>query len=174
MKSGRVILLILLLVVVAAGTWFYLSRQTVNKAGEHLTVYYTKVDGSALGTWSVSVRPPQPGESAAEHLHNTALYAAVQAVAGPPADIQAIRFPSGTQVQNVSVNGSVATVDLSKEVAAQSGGTFGENGEFKGLVYTLTGIPSIDAVQVTVAGRKLQTLPGGHLELDMPLRRSDW
>jgi spore germination protein GerM len=174
MKSGRLILLIILLLVVAAGSWFFFSRQNANKPGEHLVVYYTKVDGTSLGTWTVSMRPPQSGESAAEHLHNAALYAAVQAVAGPPADVQAIRFPTGTQVTNVGVNGSVATVDLSKEVTAQSGGTFGENGEFKGLVYTLTGIPAINAVQVTVEGHKLQTLPGGHLELDSPLRRSDW
>ena len=163
-----------LLLIVAAASWFFFSRQGANKPSEHLVVYYTKVDGSSLGTWTVSLRPPQPGESAAEHLHNAALYAAVQAVAGPPADVQAIRFPKGTQVSDVSVNGTVATVDLSKEVTAQSGGTFGENGEFKGLVYTLTGIPSINAVQITVAGSKLPTLPGGHLELDMPLSRSDW
>ena len=56
----------------------------------------------------------------------------------------------------------------------QAGGTFGENGEFKGLVYTITGIPGIDALKVTVGGQTLPTLPGGHLELDQPLHRSDF
>jgi spore germination protein GerM len=88
--------------------------------------------------------------------------------------VQAIRFPPGTRVIGVSVDGSTATVDLSKEVEAQAGGSFGENGEFKGLVYTVTGIPGIDAVQITVDGSRLETLPGGHLELDQPLHRSDW
>ena len=173
MRGGRVLALLIVLVVAAAASWFYFSRQGPN-VGDHLVVYYTKVDGSSLAKWTVSMRPPVAGESGAEHLHNTVLYAAVQAVAGPPADVQAVRFPTGTQVNGVTVNGSTATVDLSKEVAAQSGGSFSENGEFKGLVYTLTGIPTIDAVQVTIAGHKLPTLPGGHLELDTPLRRSDW
>ncbi len=173
MKAGRLLLLVVLLIAVAAGSWLYFSRRQPAAPGR-LVVYYTKVDGHSLGTWTVSMRQPQPGESAAEHQHNVATIAAVQAVAGPPSDVQAIRFPPGTRVNGVTVNGTVATVDLSNEVTTQSGGSFGEIGEFKGLVYTLTGIPNVDAVQVTVAGHKLQTLPGGHLELDTPLRRSDW
>jgi N-acetylmuramoyl-L-alanine amidase len=120
------------------------------------------------------MRPRAPGESAAEHQHNQALYGAVEAVTGPPSDVKAIRFPPGTHVLGVTVDGSTATVDLSKEVETQTGGSFGENGEFKALVYTVTGVPGIDAVQVTVNGSRLETLPGGHLELDQPLRRSDW
>ena len=122
----------------------------------------------------VSPRPAQAGETDAEHLHNTVLYAAVQAVAGPPSDVAAVRFPPGTHVQAVSVTGSTATVDLSKDVAQQVAGTFGENGEFKSLVYTVTGVPGINAVQVTVNGATLETLPGGHIELDQPLHRSDF
>jgi spore germination protein GerM len=120
------------------------------------------------------MRPRVAGESAAEHLHNTVLYAAVQAVAGPPNNVQAIRFPPGTRVNGVSIDGSTATVDLSQDVEHQAGGTFGENGEFKALVFTLTGVRGIDAVQVTVGGTRLETLPGGHLALDQPLHRSDW
>jgi spore germination protein GerM len=161
------------LIVAAAAGWFFLRPHPSAVSG-HLTVYYTKTDGSSLGTWTVSLRPQQPGESASEHLHNVALYAAVQSVAGPPSEVQAIRFPPGTHVLNVHVNGTTATVDLSKEVAASDGGSFAESGEFKGLVYTLTGIPPVNAVQITIEGRKVDTLPGGHLELDTPLRRSDW
>ncbi len=173
MKAGRVLLLVVLLIVVAGASWFYFSHRQPAPAA-HLVVYYTKVDGRSLGTWTVSMRPQQTGESGPEHIHNEATIAAVQAVAGPPSDVQAVRFPAGTRVNGVTVNGTVATVDLSNEVTNQGGGSFGENGEFKGLVYTLTGIPDVDAVQVTIAGHKLQTLPGGHLELDTPLRRSDW
>jgi spore germination protein GerM len=172
-RGLRPILLTALMIVVAAGAW-YLLRGKSSQPGEHLTVFYTKIDGSTLGTWTVSLRPQQKGESDAEHLHNVVLYAAVQAVAGPPSEVQAVRFPPGTQVRNVLVNGTTATVDLSKEVAASTGGSFGENGEFKGLVYTLTGISPVNAVQITIEGQKVNTLPGGHLELDTPLRRSDW
>ena len=173
MKPRTALLLLLIFVAVAFGTWKFLSSRAPG-VGDHLDVYYTKLDGTTLGRWTVSMRPPEPGESATEHLHNTVLYAAVQAVAGPPSDVAAIRFPPGTHVLGVSVNGSTATVDLSKDVETQSGGSFGETGEFKELVYTVTGIPSIDAVQVTIEGSRVATLPGGHVELDTPLRRSDF
>lgn len=172
MRSPRFPLLVALLVIVAAAYWYYQSQRTGN--GETIAVYYTKLDGTSLGTTRVSMRPREPGENDAEHLHNRVLYAAVEAVTGPPNDVKAIRFPPGTHVRTVAVDGSTASVDLSKEVDSQAGGSFGETGEFKGLVYTVTGIRGIDAVQVTVDGSRLETLPGGHLELDQPLRRSDF
>jgi germination protein M len=172
-RSTRLPILVALLAIIAAGTWYYSSHRSTSN-GETIAVYYTKLDGTSLGDVSVSVRPRQPGESDAEHLHNAVLYAAVEAVAGPPNAIGAIRFPPGTRVESVGVGDSTATVDLSKEVERQAGGSFGENGEFKALVYTVTGIAGIKAVQVTVDGARLETLPGGHLELDEPLHRSDW
>jgi Sporulation and spore germination len=172
-RSPRLLVLVALLAIVAAGTWFYLSHG-VPRTPETLAVYYTKLDGTSLAQMRVSLRPREPGESAAEHLHNTALYAAVQAVAGPPNDVPAIRFPPGTRVLGVTVDANTATIDLSKEVERQAGGSFGENGEFKALVYTLTGIAGIGAVQVLVEGSRLAMLPGGHLELDQPLARADW
>jgi len=172
-RSLRLPLLLLVLALVAAGTWYLLSHRP-GTAGGALTVYYSKLDGTTLGTLSVSLRPQQPGESDAEHLHNVALYAAVEAVAGPPSEIQAIRFPVGTRVLDARVNGSTATVDLSKEVAQQPGGAFAETGEFKALVYTLTGVRGIDGVQIKIDGHVVPTLPGGHVELDTPLHRSDF
>jgi len=100
--------------------------------------------------------------------------ARVEALAGPPSDVPAIHFPTGTRVNDVRLNGSTVTVDLSQDVTKDAGGSFGENGEFKALVYTMTAISGIDAVQVLVQGNRLETLPGGHLELDEPLRRADW
>jgi spore germination protein GerM len=172
-RSTRPAILVVLLAIVAAGTWYYYSQRTTRN-GETMAVYYTKLDGTTLGDVSVSLRPRQAGESVAEHRHNAVLYAAVEAVAGPPNDIKAIRFPPGTRVLSVGIDGTTATVDLSKEVEQQAGGSFGENGEFKALVYTVTGIRGISAVQITVDGARLETLPGGHLELDQPLHRSDW
>ncbi|MEO6834493.1 MAG: GerMN domain-containing protein [Candidatus Tumulicola sp.] len=173
MKSTRALTLLVLLAIVVAGAWYYLSKRG-HGIGSTLTVYYTKLDGTTLGNLSFSLRPQQPGESASEHLRNTVLYAAVQAVAGPPSDVPAIRFPPGTRVTSASVNGSTAVVDLSKDVDRQAGGSFGENGEFKAIVYTVTGVPGIAALKVTVGGETLPTLPGGHFELDQPLHRSDF
>jgi spore germination protein GerM len=171
--ASRVPILWVAVIVLGVATWYFYTHR-VPRNGETIAVYYTKLDGTSLGDVRVSLRPRAPDESAAEHRHNAAFYAAVQAVAGPPNGINAIRFPPGTRILNVAVDGPTATVDLSKDVERQAGGTFGENGEFKGLVYTLTGIRGIDAVQVTVNGARVQTLPGGHLELDEPLHRSDW
>ena len=165
--------MIVLLAIAAGAAWFFLRPHGPTGSAQLLTVYYTKLDGSTLGTWDVSLRAEAPGESAAARLHDVATYAALQSVAGPPPDISAVRFPAGTRVRDVSVNGGTALVDLSRE-AGSTVGSFQENGEFKGLVYTLTGIPSINAVQITIEGRTVETLPGGHLELDAPLRRSDW
>ena len=170
---SRLPVLIALLAIVAAGTWYYLSHRP-RTAGGTLTVYYTKLDGTTLGNLSVSLRPPQNGESSAEHLRNTVLYAAVEALAGPPSQVDAIRFPAGTRVLDAGVNGSAATVDLSKDVERQPGGSFAEIGEFKALIYTITGVPGIEAVQIKIDGATLPTLPGGHLELDTPLSRSDF
>jgi spore germination protein GerM len=169
----RSIGLIVLILIVAAAAWYYRSHR-VALAGETLPIYYTKLDGTSLAVMRVSLRSRQADETDAEHRHNVALYAAVEALAGPPSDIPAIHFPTGTRVNGITLNGSTATVDLSAEVTQQAGGSFGENGEFKALVYTMTAIPGIDAVQVLVQGNRMQTLPGGNLELDEPLRRADW
>jgi spore germination protein GerM len=173
MQRTRAAALIGILILAAIAAYIYVNRQGPRGIGEHLTVYYTKLDGTTLGAWAVSVRPKQPSETDDAYLHDVVLYAAVQAVTGPPSDVQAVRFPSGTHVLGVRVNGSTATVDLSKEVISDAS-SFTENGEFKSLVYTVTGVPPIKAVQVTVDGHIMGTLPGGHLELDTPLHRSDW
>jgi len=169
-RSLRIVFAVVVVALAAAAGWYFLHPRA--PGGENLTVYYTKLDGTTLGSWQVSTRTAQPGEESAARLHDLATYAAVQAVAGPPPDIQAVRFPSGTRVLDVAVNGPTAVVDL--HMGPSDGGSFQETGEFKGLVYTLTGIPSINAVQITIEGRTVETLPGGHLELDEPLRRSDW
>jgi len=171
-RGPRLPLLIVLLIFVAVAGWFWFSRQPQH--GETIALYFTKQDGSSLGKLAVSMRSRRADESASEYRENVARYAAIEAVAGPPNDIAAIRFPPGTHVRSLTLDGSVARVDLSPEIARQAGGSFAENGEFKALVFTLTAIPGIDAVQVSVNGVRVPALTGGHLELDQPLRRSDW
>ena len=58
---------------------------------------------------------------------SVAFYAAVQAVAGPPAGVDAVRFPAGTHVLSVDVDGSTADVDLSKDVGVDVEGSFNES-----------------------------------------------
>lgn len=166
MRKSRAFLIIALLVIVAACSH--------GGAESRITIYYTKLDGGSEIPWTVSMRPQQPGESGAEHRRNTVLYAATQAVAGPPSDVSALRFPAGTHVLSASVNDSTAVVDLSGEVKNENAGVLGESGEFKSLVWTLTALPGIQEVAIRVQGQTLDTLPGGHLDLSSPLRRSDW
>ena len=170
---SRAFLWIVLLVLAVLISWYFASHRP-SAIGDHVTIYYTKDDGRTEVPWTVTMRPQQPGESAAEHLRNAILYAATQAVAGPPSNLAAVRFPPGTHVLSVDVNDSTALVDLSKEVKNQNSGVTGESGEFKSLVWTLTALPGIDRVAVRVEGQTLETLPGGEFELKEPLRRSDW
>lgn len=170
---SRAFLWIVLLVLAVLISWYFASHRP-STIGDHVTIYYTKDDGRTEVPWTVTMRPQQPGESATEHLRNAVLYAATQAVAGPPSNLAAVRFPPGTHVLSVDVNDSTALVDLSKEVKNQNSGVTGESGEFKSLVWTLTALPGIDRVAVRVEGQTLETLPGGEFELKEPLRRSDW
>ena len=165
MRATRVVALVLLLVVAAAGSWWYFGRR--NHGPDTVTIYYAKPDGSALVPWRVSLGPARDPKS-------VAFYAAVQAVAGPAAGVDAVRFPAGTHVLTADVDGPSVSVDLSKEVNAGVEGSLNESSEFKALVWTLTGLPGITAVNVRVAGERLATLHGGHLELDEPLSRSSF
>jgi spore germination protein GerM len=166
MRAFRGVALVLVVVAVAAGTWWYLNRRNA-AAPAAVTVYYTRLDGTTLVPWRVSLGP-------ARDRRSVLFYAAVQAVAGPPAGTDAVRFPAGTRVVSAQLDGSTAVVDLSDAVNRSAEGGFTEAGEFKALVYTLTGLPSVTSVRVTVGGESVATLPGGHFELDEPLTRQSF
>jgi spore germination protein GerM len=166
MRATRAVALVLLLVAVAAASWWFFGRHT--SGPDSVVVYYVKTaDSTTAVPWTVSLGPARDPRS-------VAFYAAVQAVAGPPAGIDAVRFPAGTTVESVNLEGSTADVDLSKDVGTAVEGSFNEGAEFKALVYTLTALPGISSVRVSVAGQRLATLPGGHLELDEPLSRQSF
>ena len=165
MRATRAVALVLLLVAVAAASWWFFGRHSSEP--DSVAVYYAKSDGTTLVPWTVSLGPARDPRS-------IAFYAAVQAVAGPPAGVDAVRFPPGTTVLSANVVGSTADVDLSKEVGVGVQGSLNEGAEFKALVYTLTALPGISSVRVSVAGEHLATLPGGHLELDEPLSRQSF
>ncbi len=165
MRATRVVALVLLLVVAAAASWWYFGRHA-NEPGT-VTIYSSKADGSALVPWTVSLGP-------ARDRRSVAFYAAVQAVAGPPAGVDAVRFPTGTHVLAADVDGSTVDVDLSSEAGTHVEGSLNETAEFKALVYTLTALPGTTAVRVRIGGERVATLPGGHFELDEPLTRQSF
>ncbi len=172
MKSSRILLLLAILIAaVAASLWW--SHRNAATGPSQITVYYTKDNGTTEVPWTVSMRPRGAGESEAQYERGRVLYAATQSITGPASDVSALRFPAGTHLLSADVTGSTAYVDLSGQVKNQTDVT-SETGEFKSLVWTLTSLPGIDRVAVRVEGQQLKTLPGGHLELDEPLRRSDF
>jgi spore germination protein GerM len=156
-----------LLCIAAAGGWYFLSHRGGGVSQDRVTVYYTKVDGRSEEPYSVTLGPARDRKS-------VAFYAATQAVAGPPQGVEGIRFPTGTHVLGLELDGKTAVVDLSPEVKNTGGGSFDESGMFKALVWTLTAQPGIESVAIHVNGSQVATLPGGHLELDEPLSRSSW
>lgn len=159
--------LVVLFVAAVAAAWWYTHRQAAG-VGEAIDVYYAKADGTTLVPWRVSLGSARDRES-------VAFYAATQAVTGPPAGIDAVRFPAGTHVRAVDVQGSTADVDLSKEIVASAEGGFAESAEFKALVWTLTQPAlGITSVKVRIDGARVATLPGGHLALDESLSRSSF
>jgi spore germination protein GerM len=173
MKGLRAVVVVAVLVAAAYLAYRYLVQPT-RQSADTITVYYCKTDGETLSPWKVSLRQRQPRESSAEYRNGIAFYATAQALAGPPSSVEAIRFPLGTVVRSVKLDGSTALVDLGGTIAHSTGGSFAETGEFKALVWTLTALPGISSVRVEVDGAQVATLPGGHLELDQPLARSSF
>ena len=167
MRLSRALVLVVLFVVAVAAAWWFTTRRE-SGVGAAVTVYYAKADGTTLVPWQLSLGPARDRKS-------VAFYAATQCIAGPPSGTEAVRFPAGTHVQGLDVEGSTADVDISKEIASSAEGGFAESAEFKALVWTLTQPKlGISAVRVRIAGKRVATLPGGHLELDEPLSRSSF
>ena len=160
-------LAVVALVAVAAFVGYRLFSPPPQKP-EMLAVYYVKPDGESLADWNVSLNPK------ASDPQSAAFYATAQVVAGPPSDVDAVRFPAGTVVRSVHVTDGTATVDLGGNITKPQDGSLAESAEFKALVWTLTSLPGVTHVRVEIDGARVPTLPGGHLELDEALTRQNW
>jgi len=130
-----------------------------------VNVYFCKVGSDALVPTPFSVDKSLVGS----RLENALV---AQLLAGPAVPTSTVvQFPPGTTA-TVDLAGDLATVDLNGSIAkAYRGGASDEIGLFKSLTYTVTSVSGIARVQVTIAGRKVPTLPGGEFEIDEPLTR---
>lgn len=151
----------------AVGTTSCFAERSASPTKDQLSIYYTQADGSRVNSWTVPL-------GVAHDSRSVGFFAALQAIAGPPAGVDAIRFPAGTYVRSVEIETSAVIVALSRDVDRLAGGSLNESGAVKALVWTMTGLPGIDSVSIRVDGVRVATIPGGHFELDEPLRRSDW
>lgn len=81
-------------------------------------------------------------------------------------------FWEGTEVNGYRLNDTTLEVDFSEGVIAYGGGTTAEHLFLKSLVYSLTAIEGIDAVQLFIEGEKVEYLPEGS-DVDKPLTPGD-
>ena len=82
-------------------------------------------------------------------------------------------IPAGTSLLSVMVEGGVAKVDLSGEFES-GGGTFSMTARLAQVVYTLTELPTVDAVEFFIDGRRVEMFSGEGLILDGPQTLDDF
>jgi hypothetical protein len=92
-------------------------------------------------------------------------------IAGTPAISTAI--PEGTTLLGVTIEGGLATVDLSTEYD-DGGGSFGMFARLAQVVYTLTRVPEVDEVAFAIEGEPVTTFSSEGIELDGPQSREDY
>jgi hypothetical protein len=83
----------------------------------------------------------------------------------------ATAIPEGTRLRGVSVDGGIATIDLSSQFAAPSG-TFGEAARLEQVIFTLTRFEDIDAVNFSIEGEPVNIFGGHGIELHEPADRT--
>lgn len=81
-------------------------------------------------------------------------------------------FPAGTKLQQISIKDGTAYVDFNKAILKGNGGSATELLLVTSVVDTLTEFSTIEKVQFSVDGKKIDTLYG-HMDLSEPLSRSE-
>src|SRR5690606_40124745 len=79
--------------------------------------------------------------------------------------------PPGTELNSVTVSGGVATVDLSEEFAPDEPGAARRVAQ---VVFTLTRLPSIDAVLFRENGAATQVRTDNGARVSRPVSRADY
>jgi hypothetical protein len=98
-------------------------------------------------------------------------------LAGPNAEDRArglaSEVPAGSRLLGITVRDSIATVDLSRDFES-GGGSASMLMRLAQLVYTLTRVPGVVGVRLWLDGQPVNTFSGEGLEIEGPLRRSDF
>lgn len=82
-------------------------------------------------------------------------------------------IPAGTKLNGISMDETVCRVDLSKEFAEGSGSANVTN-RVAQVVYTLTQLQNVEAVQFAIDGKDDPMIGGEGLELDGPQPKAYW
>jgi len=176
----RLLLTLLLLVAVAAcgddgdGT----SGTTAPPGSSATTVAPSTTSGGTTTVRAYFLRDEKVGPVARTADGPGVASAALEALlAGPTEEEAGVGFsttiPEGTELLGVTVEGGVATVDLSDEFAG-GGGSLSMMGRVAEVVFTATQFPTVDGVAFQLEGEPLEVLGGEGLILDGPQTRADW
>ncbi len=142
------------------------SRSAIDRSGGaaetmRVTVYYVDFDAGMEALQPVEIQVP---------FSITPIRVSVEQLLHPPEELGLFsEFPPGTAPRGFNLEDGVAVVDLSPEVEGVRGET-AVNAVVATLVYTLTEIPGVEAVQLW-AGGKPAVLDG--FEWSAPLTRAD-
>ncbi len=124
------------------------------------TLYFRRVRNGAERL--VAVTRELPGEAPARAALEALLSGEVPEGCERP-------LPEGTKLRGVTIKQGTATADFSEELASHfQGGSDNEGVVVYAIVNTLNSLPTVEKTQITVGGRKLDTL-GGHLDIGEPL-----
>ena len=95
-------------------------------------------------------------------------------LAGPASDEQGLltMIPAGSQLLGITIDGSVATVDLTGAFES-GGGSASMFGRLAQLVYTATQFPTVDAVRLRLDGQPVESIGGEGVIVGAGLGRTD-
>ena len=82
-------------------------------------------------------------------------------------------IPDGTQLLGLSIDGGVATVDLSGEFES-GGGSLSMLARVAEVVYTLTQFPSVEKLRFELGGKAVQAIGREGIVVDSPVGRADY
>jgi hypothetical protein len=104
--------------------------------------------------------------------------AAMEALCGGPSAAEkaaglGTAVPVGTSLLGISLDGTVATVDLSDEFES-GGGSLAMTARVAQVVYTLTQFKTITAVEFMIDGERVGSIGGEGVVVAEPQRRADW
>lgn len=131
---------------------------------------------SAAGAATVHVYFVYGEHGVAVHRHAPSATAAVRALLNGPTATERVHglssaVPVGTRLLGLSIRDRVASVDLPSRFAS-GGGSASMTGRLGQLVYTLTAIRGVNAVNLRIEGRLVHVFSGEGLILRQPLSRA--
>jgi germination protein M len=152
-------------------------------AGSETTVETVDPDEPAETVGSQDLRELEVWFTEGEGLYRT--YATVQAtprlgaaaleilLRGPQEPGIDTAIPQATRLLGLSIDGGVASVDLSSEFES-GGGSLSMTMRLAQVVYTLTQFPSVEGVRFELDGRPVDVFSGEGIVLDHPVSRADY